>query len=335
MPFVLESGVATALLGAAVAVVGGWFLWRRLRGAPVARSQVVEVMEDAVLVLDRRARIVDLNRAAESQGFAFGQTVPRQLSVVWLKAMHGRGRVPVRSHRVTLPGPTQEAEERTFEATVASLGRRAGGPRGVLVLRDVTEQERMRREVEAAGTALQTANTELERLANTDALTGLANRRHFLARLEDEVQRAERYGRTLSLVLLDLDRFKEINDLRGHPAGDEVLRRVAGALREVSREVDLPGRLGGEELVLLLPETDLAGGRAVAERLRAGIGALEFGAEGEASWRVTASFGVACIGGETATVDELIHEADEALYRAKATGRDRVVVAETPGGGAG
>lgn len=333
MPPAIDPWFIAALLGASAALVALWFARRRLGiGRPVARSAVVEVMEDAVLVLDRRARVLDLNRAAEAHGFAFGQTVPRQLSAVWLKALNRRGREPIRSHRVTLPGASEGAEVRTFEATVSTLGPSAGRPRGVLVLRDVTEQEQMRQEVEEAGSALQAANAELERLANTDPLTGLANRRHLLARLEEEVQRTQRYGRTLSLVLLDLDHFKEVNDRYGHPAGDEVLRGVAGALRGASRGVDLAGRIGGEELVLLLPETEIEGAHAVAIRLRAEIESLEFSRGGEARWTVTASFGVAGARGEGASADDLVRDADAALYRAKAEGRNRVVLAAPSSG---
>ncbi len=164
----------------------------------------------------------------------------------------------------------------------------------------------------------------LSRLATTDGLTGLANRRVLFERLEAERARSHRYEHGLALALLDVDHFKQVNDRHGHPAGDEVLRQVAAALRELARETDLPARHGGEEFAIVLPATGEPGARALAERLRERVQALEVPWQDEAL-RVTASLGVSALEGEADTVDALVSRADRALYAAKEGGRNRVV----------
>jgi diguanylate cyclase (GGDEF)-like protein len=174
--------------------------------------------------------------------------------------------------------------------------------------------------------AVERATGELARLSRTDALTGLANRGHFDAALRLEVERGARHGRPLSLALFDLDRFKAVNDVHGHVAGDHVLRRTAGALVRTCRVEDLAARVGGEEFALILPDTDLAGGHALAERARAAIGCTP-GVEDAGEVVVTASSGVAqWRPGEDAA--SLYARADAALYAAKRGGRDRTVVAD-------
>jgi diguanylate cyclase (GGDEF)-like protein len=163
----------------------------------------------------------------------------------------------------------------------------------------------------------------VQRQAITDELTGLVNRRRFLAALEAEVVRARRLGGPLSVVLADLDDFKPINDRFGHHAGDAVLVGFAGVIREHVRDVDVAGRLGGEEFALLLPETDLRGAQAGAERLRRSLAEQELALADGHVHRVTASFGVAQLApGQSG--DELLRAADAALYRAKAGGKNRV-----------
>jgi diguanylate cyclase (GGDEF)-like protein len=173
---------------------------------------------------------------------------------------------------------------------------------------------------------LERAYAEVERLAQTDSLTGLANRRHFMEALEQEVDRSERYGRPLSLVALDLDHFKTVNDSHGHAAGDAVLSEAARALRAVCRDVDIPARMGGEEFALLLPETDTAGARTVAERAREHIAGTAHRSPAGESFRVTASLGVATLR-PGASGEALLQAADEALYRAKDAGRNQVALA--------
>jgi diguanylate cyclase (GGDEF)-like protein/PAS domain S-box-containing protein len=172
---------------------------------------------------------------------------------------------------------------------------------------------------------LEKANAELGRLATTDGLTGLQNHRAIQERLASEAELATRHNLPLSAILLDVDLFKDYNDSYGHPAGDLVLKQVARVLSSCVREADTVGRYGGEEFLVLLPQTDLIGATELAERIRVEIE--------RAPWlkrKVTASFGIATyeVGFETA--GDLIGRADDALYRSKESGRNCLSVSETP-----
>jgi diguanylate cyclase (GGDEF)-like protein len=167
----------------------------------------------------------------------------------------------------------------------------------------------------------------VEQQALVDSLTGLANRRLSTAALEKELARAQRFNEPLTLVLADIDDFKRINDRWGHPTGDEVLKAFARRLQESVREIDLAGRWGGEEFALLLPGTDLEGGRRLAERIRELVREQHLAASDGSPIRVTSSFGVASfplVNGQS----QLVAAADAALYEAKRSGKDRVVVSE-------
>jgi len=167
---------------------------------------------------------------------------------------------------------------------------------------------------------------ELTRQATTDSLTGIANRRHFMERGSDEIERARRYHLPLTLLLLDIDHFKQINDRFGHPAGDRLLQVVARACQSNARNVDLSGRLGGEEFALLMPETSAIAARLAAERLRRAIAAIPPELSG-VPHQVTASFGIAALNAHDTSIDGLVARADAALYRAKNSGRNRVEAA--------
>jgi diguanylate cyclase (GGDEF)-like protein len=169
---------------------------------------------------------------------------------------------------------------------------------------------------------LERREAELERLVSTDPLTGLSNRRQFDERLHEEIERSERTGAPLSLVMLDLDRFKGFNDTWGHLAGDECLQGVASILDANSRPYDTTARFGGEEFILILPGTGAAAARDRAEALRVAIARMDVRGADE---RITASFGVAEYRGGTA--EHVIRAADQALYAAKAEGRNRVRLA--------
>ncbi len=165
----------------------------------------------------------------------------------------------------------------------------------------------------------------VERQAVTDELTGLANVRAFLSILDRELERSRRFDTPLGLVMVDLDDFKRVNDTHGHQQGDEVLAHVAGALREVSRELDTAARYGGEELAVVLPQTDAAGTALLAERMRQAVEALRVPrVGGKGAVGVTASFGVAAAPENGAERTALIAAADAALYAAKAGGKNRV-----------
>jgi diguanylate cyclase (GGDEF)-like protein len=169
----------------------------------------------------------------------------------------------------------------------------------------------------------------VERQALIDGLTGLANRRQCEETLADELARVERFGGSLAVVVADLDWFKDVNDRHGHPAGDSVLSEFAALLQETVRDVDLAGRWGGEEFVLILPGTDLNGGAQVAERIRAALAGRVVLAVDRTPITVSASFGVAAIP-PAKTASELFAAADAAMYQAKRAGKNRVETAPQP-----
>lgn len=219
-----------------------------------------------------------------------------------------------------------------YETLWARLG---GLVLGVLVVAGIVQARtgalrRQRRRLEAEVAArtrdLLTANARLDMLASTDPLTGLLNRRRFMELAAAEQMRAGRHQRPLSLLLIDLDHFKRVNDEHGHRMGDAVLRTAAAVLSGAIRGSDLAARFGGEELVLLLPETDLAGAAGMAERLRQSFATTATSLDG-IEVRVTASLGVAAWRGPGESLDNLLHRADQALYAAKHAGRDKVMVA--------
>lgn len=181
--------------------------------------------------------------------------------------------------------------------------------------------------IKAAHDRIAKAKAELERLSCTDGLTNLYNHRGLQQRLREEYLRAQRYKNELSVVVLDLDHFKRINDNWGHLVGDEVLREVAALLRESVRETDYIARYGGEEFVMILPQTATAGATHVVERLRTEMAKRSFGAP-YASLQVTTSAGIATWpGAGIESAEALLRTADMALYEAKRSGRDRVCAA--------
>ena len=171
---------------------------------------------------------------------------------------------------------------------------------------------------------------ELARLAITDPLTGLYNSRHLRKRLDEEFRRTLRYGQPLALLIIDLDKFKRINDTFGHPVGDAVLRHVSGVLQNALRTTDLLARQGGEEFAAVLPQTARAGADLVARRLGAALEQSPFLLRGNPPLSITASIGVShAPEAGVSSPDDLVAAADEALYRAKRAGRNQVMLART------
>jgi diguanylate cyclase (GGDEF)-like protein len=155
-------------------------------------------------------------------------------------------------------------------------------------------------------------------MSRSDPLTGLANRRAFDVFLFEAINLARRHGRALTLLSIDIDHFKLYNDTYGHPAGDEVLQAAAATFSSVARETDLVARIGGEEFAIVLPETSAVGARALAERIRAQVAALELRSP------VTVSIGVASLTNGVSNAAGLVKQGDAALYTAKRRGRNQV-----------
>ncbi len=168
---------------------------------------------------------------------------------------------------------------------------------------------------------------ELEQRAHTDCLTGLANRGRFMELAETELARALRYGSPYAVLLLDIDHFKDVNDKFGHKSGDAVLREFATIMKRILREVDIVGRIGGEEFAVLLPETDKGKASRVAERLRQSVADTDIPIGGDARIRITVSIGISMPSADANLIDDILRKADMALYLAKNNGRNRVCVA--------
>ncbi len=169
---------------------------------------------------------------------------------------------------------------------------------------------------------LKKKNSILEILAIRDELTVLYNRRYVLKRLDEEIERAKRYNRVFSCIMIDIDYFKKINDTYGHPIGDIVLRYMGEILRKSLRTVDIASRYGGEEFLLILPETDLAGTKSVAEKLRHIVCDAEPPESLPKDFKFTISLGIAIYPYDAESREKLINAADESLYTAKGAGRN-------------
>jgi diguanylate cyclase (GGDEF)-like protein len=188
------------------------------------------------------------------------------------------------------------------------------------------EIERTNAELTRANEGLRRNNELLEQLSFTDGLTRLPNHRYFQDRLHLEAKRSDRNGDPLSLLLIDIDDFKSLNDRYGHAEGDEVLRRVAHTINNTVRETDLPARYGGEEFAVIGARTGAPGALALAEKLRQAVSTARFRASepGSDDLHVTISIGVSVYDGD---LKELFNDADRALYRAKGAGKDCVAMA--------
>ena len=270
---------------------------------------------DNVVITDRNVRILDVNKAFE-QHTGFGREEVRGENPSILQSgMHDRafyrrmwealeqGEV----FRDTFIDRKKNGRLVHLEETITPVKDEHGEITGyVSIGKDVSDR-------------VQTEN-ELLRLATTDMLTGLTNRMHFDKRLREEIERSHRYEHPLSLIMIDIDHFKQVNDRFGHAVGDQVLTRFARLVSANVRAVDTLARWGGEEFMLLTPETDGAQARAMAEKLGRIIRETDFPDAG----RVTCSFGVVEVGADQSP-QEAIQLADRRLYRAKELGRDRVV----------
>ncbi len=285
---------------------------------------VTDVAQDGIIMIDSKGCVVLWNPATETIfGYSEEEVLGRDvhdLLVVDEKtregieqsmkqlARTGQGGALNHLNEVTTKRKTGE----TFHAELSIAAFKSGGEwRAVATVRDITQRKK--------------AEEELRRLATTDSLTGLFNRRRFIEVAEREFSRAKRYGDALSMIMLDADKFKAVNDTYGHDVGDFVLKSLASVGRSMLRDIDAFGRVGGEEFMVLLPSTPREGAVLAAEKLRAAI-AGTVASTGKGDIHFTVSLGVTSLRKDTENVDMMFKEADEALYLAKNNGRNRVEI---------
>jgi diguanylate cyclase (GGDEF)-like protein/PAS domain S-box-containing protein len=281
-----------------------------------------EASQDGLIMLDDQGRVAFWNRSAEGIfGYSREEALGRRLhELVTIGEDKAKAELAFAHFAKTGQGPavgvitefvTRRKDGTTFPAEL-SLGafQLQGRWWAVGTVRDITERKR--------------AEALLLELATTDGLTGLTNRRHFMERGNAELGRARRTGQQVSCIMFDVDHFKKFNDTYGHDAGDAVLKALAKTARETLRGIDVLGRLGGEEFSALLPETGLEAALQAAERLRVAVAGMSLVHAGT-SLAVTMSLGVAQAAGAEETLEALLKRADQALYEAKQSGRNRVV----------
>jgi diguanylate cyclase (GGDEF)-like protein len=224
---------------------------------------------------------------------------------------------------LTVPEETARAVFRSLAAHLQHLCEVLKRPIGVRTAA-LDLSDRLESFLRQEGAVLELSHENLVRMAFVDYLTGLPNFRSLSERFESEIKRTQRYGRLLSLIMIDLDGFKEINDRFGHLAGNAALKHVAGLLRNFVRETDVTGRYGGDEFMILLPETPKHLAEGLAEGIRATISATPLHLGEHGLLPVTISLGMASFPRDARTAGALMAEADEALYNAKRAGRNQV-----------
>ncbi len=286
-----------------------------------------------VMVFDRELRLLFWNACLEEwtgllREDMLGHDVRDRLPQLWepryagrLRELFEHGAPAVFSsqlHPHFVPAPLRSGRLRVQHTTAVAMPAEGGGFHALVIVQDVTG-------LADAMAALRRARDEARQRAAIDGLTGVANRGHFLELAGRSIAAARRHHRALSLLMLDVDRFKAINDTHGHAAGDAVLMSLVSVCSRGLREGDLVGRLGGDEFAVLLPETpaDLAG--QVASRLHDALAAAGGAWEGQ-RLPLEVSVGVASLKPEGDTLDALLGRADEALYQAKRSGRNCVVL---------
>jgi diguanylate cyclase (GGDEF)-like protein len=349
----LERGPLTLVLVGVLLVLAAaavWLGWRRRgAGAEVHRllaehRMLRESIENTPLpyaVYDDQDRLIAWNKAYEAcHAEAFNrldsQAKQGRLQYADLLRVTAEATLPaeaVAEHVAERLRRQREANGAAVDREYPSLGwlrvckfaTPSGAVAGFAV--DINELKQREAALKEQVALSETLARQLRERADTDALTGTKSRRAFLECAAEEFQRMRRYGHPLCLAMLDIDAFKAVNDDRGHAVGDQVLARVAAVcLAQLRAGTDHCGRLGGEEFAILMPETDIAGAQALAERLCAAIRELRFEAAGQ-FFGVSASIGVAALAAADEGIAALMARADAALYQAKGAGRDRVIVA--------
>jgi diguanylate cyclase (GGDEF)-like protein/PAS domain S-box-containing protein len=279
---------------------------------------IIEAEPECVKVLALDGKVLQMNRAGldiveadtEEQvvGRPFGDLLAPEYRAAFDEFNAGVGRGDTASLEFEIVG--LKGRRRWVDTRAVPMRDAAGNITGVLgVSRDMTARKK--------------AEQELEQLAQTDFLTGVANRRHFLMLAEQELSRTQRYGGPLSVFMIDVDHFKNVNDTHGHQVGDQVLETLGRVCRQAMRDIDIVGRLGGEEFGVVLPQTDHGAALEAAERLRRAVLDAKVALEHGLPLSITISIGVATLGDPTTNIDTLLSQADQALYAAKDSGRNR------------
>ncbi|HXY39672.1 MAG TPA: diguanylate cyclase [Vicinamibacteria bacterium] len=296
------------------------------------RFALLDSVPLGAMVLDRDLRVLFWNASLEEwtglrRQEVLGRDVRERLPQLWqqryatrLAGLFESGAPAVFSsqlHPHLVPAPLRSGRLRVQHTTAVAIPAPEGGYQALLTLEDVTP-------LTDASSALRRARDEARQRASVDALTGVDSRAHFLEGAARALSQARRHRRELSLLMLDIDRFKAVNDGYGHAAGDATLVTLARICSRTLRDGDAIGRLGGDEFAVLLPEAPRTAASQVADRLRHALAASGVEWEGR-RLPLEVSVGVATMGAEDEHIDALLHRADEALYEAKREGRNRVV----------
>jgi diguanylate cyclase (GGDEF)-like protein/PAS domain S-box-containing protein len=312
IPIPLHKAVPIAFAVSNLVLVWGLFRYHLLDLVPIAYASLVESIEDGIIVLDKNLLIVDMNPAAlhtfnveldQALGKLFQQVLPVFQPFISKSAEWNTAEKEL---DLVIGGETRILEIRS--STI--LDNRHENTGLLILLRDITSRKKI--------------DSKLQLLAITDHLTGLFNRRYFFELAERELERSKRESKVLSIIIFDIDHFKNVNDSYGHLVGDQVLQCLTRRCQGSLRVYDVMARYGGEEFIILLPETDPKQACLVAERLRSAIAETPFTtAAGQAE--VTISLGVSTLPEKTnLTLDQLVDEADHALMMGKQRGRNQV-----------
>ena len=329
-------GMDTTALGFGVAgLIIAFALYRLylVELLPIARQQVIESMKDGVMVLDRKNRLVDINPAAQefmliNPSDAIGRPIAELLPKVLLGLFEPNAS-NIASYEILA------RDKKTYiNVYTTPLGEKGGESSGTLVtLQDITARKGMELRLQQSNIQLQKELQQIGELQESlqaqavrDPLTGLYNRRYLEETLKREVSRARRTQTPVSVMMIDLDGFKEVNDIFSHQAGDQVLQNFGEILKKTSRREDIACRYGGDEFLMILPGVGEAVALQRAESWRKSVADLQPATSG-GKVNLTVSIGIAIFPQHGSTAEELIHAADEAMYHSKRQGKNIVCLA--------
>ena len=306
------------------------FRYRWLDIIPLARNKLVETIPVGVVVIDAKDRIVDINPFAQRLLQMDDSIIGQETQTAFihfdpiLRAPYTDA-MPLKME-IKVPNP---AGYKYVDVQILLLKTDEGLFNGrILTLHDITERKQANERLQTQLTEIANLHNQLHEQAIRDPLTGLFNRRYMSNILDRETHRSERHKRPLSILMIEIDDFKKVNDTFGHDAGDVTLKTVAGLIESNTRSDDVPCRFGGDEFVLILSETTLEAACICAERLREATAALQLEHEGRWISGLTLSIGIAMFPQHGTNIISTLRAADIAMYQAKQTGKNRVMIAE-------